>query len=82
MPLQRPFLQNPPKAAPSTPRPALGSYYGTRGGKPAYARETSDGNWQVKIHDPTNRRSTHDGWLLVGTGWATLPDACSATGLS
>ncbi len=61
---------------------APGNYYGTCGGKPALAREISVGSWQVKVFDPTNRLALHDGWLLVGTGWATLADACAATGLS
>ncbi len=85
MPLPQPSLHDSPTAptlTPPAPLPGLGSYYGSRAGKPGYARETSAGNWQVKVHDPTNRLATHDGWLLVGTGWATLPDACSATGLS
>jgi hypothetical protein len=62
--------------------PKLGSRRGTCHGKSAYAKETSPGNWQVKVHDPTNRLAGHDGWLMLGTGWATLPDACAATGLS
>jgi hypothetical protein len=61
---------------------ALGSYRGTCRGRTAYARETVPGSWQVKIHDPTNRLAGHDGWLLIGTGWPTLADACAATGLA
>lgn len=61
---------------------ALGSLYGTCRGKTAYAREVSAGNWQIKIHDPTNRLAGHDGWLIVGVGWPTLRDACAATGLA
>lgn len=64
--------------APSPP----GSYFGTCQGKCAYARETTPGSWQVKIHDPTNRLAGHDGWLMVGTGWATLAEVRAATGLS
>jgi hypothetical protein len=60
---------------------ALGARYGTCRGRPAYARETSAGSWQVKIHDPINRLAGHDGWLMVGTGWPTLAAACTATGL-
>jgi hypothetical protein len=69
---------------PVQPEPTsdLGSYYGTYRGKAAYARETSVGSWQIKVHDPTNRLAGHDGWLMVGTGWPTLPDACAATGMS
>ena len=58
------------------------SQYGTCGGKAAYARKTSTGSWQVKVHDPTNLRAGHDGWVLLGEGWPTLGDACAATGLS
>jgi hypothetical protein len=60
----------------------LGSRYGSCDGHAALARETSAGSWQVKIHDPVNRLSGHDGWLLAGTGWPTLAAACAATGLS
>jgi hypothetical protein len=70
------------KPALPAPTAVLGSRYGSCGGKSAYARETSVGSWQVKVHDPTNRRAGHDGWLMVGTGWPTLADACAATGLS
>ena len=66
---------------PTRPTP-LGSQLGTCRGRTALARETTPGSWQVKIHDPTNRLAGHDGWLMVGTGWATLPEACAATGLS
>jgi hypothetical protein len=63
-------------------QPVLGSHRGMCRGKTAYARETSPGNWQIKIHDPTNRQAGHDGWLLLGTGWATLAAASAATGLT
>ena len=66
---------------PTRPTP-LGSQLGTCRGRTALARETTPGSWQVKIHDPTNRLAGHDGWLLVGTGWATLPEACAGTGMS
>ena len=66
---------------PTRPTP-LGSQFGTCRGRTALARETASGNWQVKIHDPTNRLAGHDGWLLVGTGWPTLDDARAATGLA
>jgi len=69
------------KPAQPEPTGTLGSRYGTCSGKAAYARETSAGSWQVKVHDPTNRLAGHDGWLMIGTGWPTLPDACTATGL-
>jgi hypothetical protein len=59
----------------------LGSHFGTCRGKTAYARETNPGSWQVKLHDPTNRLAGIDGWMLIGTGWPTLVDACAATGL-
>ena len=75
----------PTENARTTPpdRPSkLGSHRGTCRGRTAYARETTPGSWQVKIHDPTNRLSGHDGWLMMGTGWPTLADACAATGLS
>jgi hypothetical protein len=62
--------------------PALGGQRGTCRGRSAYARETSAGSWQVKVHDPTNRLAGHDGWVLIGTGWATLADASAATGLA
>jgi len=41
---------------PGQPEPTvpLASQYGTCGGKAAYARKTSTGSWQVKVHDPTN----------------------------
>jgi len=58
----------------------LASQYGTCDGKPALARETSAGSWQVKVHDPTNLSAGHDGWVLLGTQWATLEAACAATG--
>ncbi len=77
MPTEHPSTPDQP-----APQAALGSCYGTCGGKPALAREISAGSWQVKVFDPTNRLALHDGWLLVGTGWATLSDACSAAGLS
>jgi hypothetical protein len=69
---------------PGQPEPSvpLASQYGTCGGKAAYARKTSTGSWQVKVHDPTNLRAGHDGWVLLGKGWPTLGDACAATGLS
>jgi len=69
---------------PGQPEPTvpLASQYGTYGGKAAYARETSAGSWQVKVHDPTNLLAGHDGWVLLGEGWPTLGDACAATGLS
>ncbi|WP_163549748.1 hypothetical protein [Candidatus Frankia nodulisporulans] len=70
-----------PAAAPAQPAAKLGSYYGSYQGKAAYVRETSAGSWQVKVHDPTNRLAGHDGWLMLGTGWPTLPDACAATGV-
>jgi hypothetical protein len=64
------------------PSARLTSQYGTRDGKAAYARETSAGRWQVKVHDPTNRVAGHDGWVLLGADWPTLGDACAATGMS
>ena len=67
----------------SSTRPVpLGSQRGTCRGRTALARETTPGNWQVKIHDPTNRHAGHDGWLLIGNGWATLAEARAATGLA
>ena len=68
-------------AAPESTTP-LGSHFGSCRGKTAYARETSAGSWQVKVHDPTNRHAGHDGWLLLGTGWPTLAAAGAATGLA
>jgi hypothetical protein len=68
-------------SSPARPSP-LGSHRGTCRGKTAYARETTPGSWQVKIHDPTNRLAGHDGWVLVGAGWPTLPAARAATGLT
>ncbi|MBL7495614.1 hypothetical protein I6A84_19995 [Frankia sp. CNm7] len=64
------------------PAPVLGSQYGTCGGKSAFARETSPGSWQVKVHDPSNPRAGHDGWVMIGSGWPTLSEASAATGLS
>jgi hypothetical protein len=61
---------------------ALGSRRGTCRGRTAFARETEPGNWQVKIHDPANRLAGHDGWLLVGSGFGTVTEACAATGMS
>ncbi len=60
----------------------LASQYGTCDGKPALARETSAGSWQVKVHDPTNLSAGHDGWVLLGSQWATLEAACAATGFT
>jgi hypothetical protein len=60
---------------------ALGSYYGSVDGKAASARETSLDSWQVKVHDPTNYRAGHDGWLLLGSHFPTLKDALAATRL-
>lgn len=71
--------ENTPQPEPAAP---LGSYYGTCNGKTGYARETAAGSWQVKVYDPTNRLAGHDGWLMLGTGWPTLPDARTATGLT
>jgi hypothetical protein len=75
-------LHDEPTPAQPEPAPTLDSYYGTCNGKTAYARETSAGSWQVKVYDPTNRLAGHDGWLMLGTGWPTLPDARTAAGLS
>jgi len=61
--------------------PRLASQYGTCAGKAAFARETSAGSWQVKVHDPTNLLAGHDGWVLLGAGWPTLAAAAEATGL-
>ena len=61
--------------------PPLGSQRGIYRGRTALARETTPGSWQVKVHDPTNRQAGYDGWLLLGTGWATLAEARAATGL-
>jgi len=69
-------------SAPSTATQVLGSWYGACGDKAAFARETSPGNWQVKVHDPTNPRAGHDGWLLIGAGWPSLSEASTAAGLS
>jgi hypothetical protein len=66
---------------PTAPAP-LGSFSGTCRGRFAHARETAPGSWQVKIHDPRNHLSGHDGWVLLGTGWATLAEASAATELS
>jgi len=63
-------------------RERLASQYGTCDGKAALARETSAESWQVKVHDPTNLYTGHDGWALLGTGWATLDAACAATGFT
>ncbi len=60
----------------------LASQYGTCDGKPALARGTSAGSWQVMVHDPTNLSAGHDGWVLLGTRWATLDAACTATGFT
>lgn len=69
--------------APSSTRPtAPRSHRGTCRGRTALARETTPGSWQVKISDPANRLAGHDGWVLAGTGWKTLADACAATGLT
>jgi hypothetical protein len=71
--------EDPPVTPPTQPVP-LGSQRGTCRGRTALARETTPGNWQVKIHDPTNRHAGHDGWLLIGNGWATLAEVRAATG--
>jgi len=34
------------------------------------------------MHDPTNLSAGHDGWVLLGTQWATLEAACAATGFT
>lgn len=60
---------------------ALRNHYGSVDGKAACARETSVDSWQVKVHDPTNYRAGHDGWLLLGSEFATLKDAMAATRL-
>ena len=52
------------------------------GGGRVLPRETSPGSRQVKVHDLTNRSAGHDGWVLLGTQWATLEAACAATGFS
>lgn len=64
----------------TTPK-KLGSRYGSCDGRTAYARETTPGSWQVKVHDPKNRLSEYDGWRTVGTGWKSLDEAVAATGL-
>jgi hypothetical protein len=71
----------PMPATRTEPVPVLGSQRGTYRGKSALARETSQGSWQVKVHDPTSRIAGHDGWVLLGSGWATLDEARAATGL-
>jgi hypothetical protein len=65
-----------------SPAPPLGSFTGVCRGKFAHARETVPGSWQVKVHDPRNRLAGHDGWLMLGAGWATLAEARAATGLA
>ncbi|SNQ48557.1 conserved hypothetical protein [Frankia canadensis] len=67
--------------APSTSIAVLGSQYGTCDGHSAFARETSPGSWQVKVHHPSNPAAGHDGWVLLGSGWPTLAAATAATGL-
>lgn len=62
------------------PQPALASLYGDCHGRAAYARETSVGCWQVKVHQPDHRLAGLDGWWIAGSGWPTLSDACAATG--
>ena len=76
MPVDRTF-----PSSQTEPEPALGSYRGTYRGRSAFARETSYGNWQVKVHDPTSRLAGHDGWVMLGTDWPTLDDARAATGM-
>jgi len=60
----------------------LASQYGTCDGTAALAREMSAGGWKVKVHDPLNRSAGHDGWVLLGTQWATLGAECAATGFA
>jgi hypothetical protein len=67
------------QSAAFTPAP---STYGTHDKRAAIAKEISAGNWQVKTHDPRNRAAGHDGWVLLGTGYPTLAEACAATGMS
>ncbi|CAO5158870.1 conserved hypothetical protein [Frankia sp. AiPs1] len=69
-------------STPSTPTPVLGSQYGTSDGHSAFARETSPGCWQVKVHHPSNPAAGHDGWVLLGSAWPTLAAAAAATGLT
>jgi hypothetical protein len=59
----------------------LGAHFGHCQGKTAFAKETSEGSWQVQLHDPMHRHAGHDGWLTIGTGWPTLAAACAETGL-
>ncbi|WP_101833026.1 hypothetical protein [Frankia canadensis] len=66
----------------ATPAAVLGSRYGTCDGRSAFARETSPGSWQVKMHPPTSPRAGHDGWVLLGSGWPTLAVVLAATGLT
>ncbi len=58
-----------------------GNRYGLCDGKPAYARETPQGSWLVKTHDPNHHLADLDGWRTLGADWPTLADARTATGL-
>jgi hypothetical protein len=69
-------------SASSTPAAVLGSRYGICDGRSAFARETSPGSWQVKVHHPTSPRAGHEGWVLLGSGWPTLAAALAASGLT
>jgi hypothetical protein len=66
----------------AAPVGTLGSRYGRCDGRSAFARETSPGSWQVKVHYPSDSRAGHDGWVLLGSGWPTLAAAATATGLT
>ncbi len=60
----------------------LGSQYGFCQGHAAYARETSAGCWQVKVHEPRHRDAGLDGWWIAATAKPTLMAAAAASGFS
>lgn len=62
--------------------PALQAQYGFCQGRAAYARETSPGCWQVKVHEPQHRDVGLDGWRTVTAGSPALIAASAATGFS
>ena len=61
---------------------AAGSWYGSYHGRAAMIRPNADGTWRVTVNDPANRLAGHDGWLLLGSDYASVDAAVLATGVA
>jgi hypothetical protein len=58
------------------------SWYGSYHGRAAMIRPNEDGTWRVTVNDPANRMASHDGWMLLGSDYATVEAAVAATGVN